>query len=60
MRNIFAAWWHWAGPDSPIGIISGVFIFFPSVVIAGVVLFPPLWWLLRHAVGPWWAFWSAL
>ena len=40
-------WWHWAGPNSPIGPVSCVLVFIPSVVAVCVFLLPPLLWLFR-------------
>ena len=55
-------WWHWAGPYSPIGPVSGVLVFIPSVVAVCVFLLPPLLWLFHPvlwAIAGWWHWWLA-
>jgi hypothetical protein len=57
MTRAFKWWWHWAGPDSPMGPISGMFVMAPSFLLAVAIVAPPAIWLLKSLLGPWWDFW---
>ncbi len=59
MRNPLKIYWGWVGPNGAMGP-TGAIIFVLSLLLVFVLVFPPLAYLWRMIVGPWWAFLSAL
>jgi hypothetical protein len=50
-------WWHWSGPDSPLGAVSAP-LFMVQLFIAIGIFFPPIWWLAKIGFGQWWSYWG--
>lgn len=56
MLWLIRRWWDWVGPHGPWGA-AGFFPFMISIALVAGFTLPPLIWVLKNTIGPWWAYW---